>query len=98
MRVSVRAKAVSPDRQGPGPGPGALSRNADFLTNSVGGSEAELGDSERILASLTGLPEPTRRVPYVVALIAAGISEIVADLWMTHPPAATLTGVRLTRR
>lgn len=52
----------------------------------------------RILASLTGLPEPTRRVPYVVALIAAGISEIVADVWMTHPPAATLTGVRLTRR
>ena len=52
----------------------------------------------RILASLTGLPEPTRRVPYVVALAAAAISEIVADLWMDHPPAATLTGVRLTRR
>jgi dihydroflavonol-4-reductase len=50
------------------------------------------------LAKLTGLPVPTRRVPYPVALIAACVSEIVADVWTHVPPAATLTGVQLTRR
>jgi dihydroflavonol-4-reductase len=50
------------------------------------------------LARLTGLPAPTRRVPYAVALLAACLSEIVADVWTHRPPAATLTGVQLTRR
>jgi dihydroflavonol-4-reductase len=50
------------------------------------------------LARLTGLPEPRWRVPYPLALMAALASEIVADLWTHRPPAATLTGVRLTRR
>jgi dihydroflavonol-4-reductase len=49
-------------------------------------------------ARLTGLPGPTRRVPYVAALAAACISEIVADVVTHRPPAATLTGVKLTRR
>jgi dihydroflavonol-4-reductase len=50
------------------------------------------------LAGLTGLPAPTRRVPYSVALVAACLSEIVADVWAHRAPAATLTGVQLTRR
>jgi dihydroflavonol-4-reductase len=50
------------------------------------------------LARLTGLPAPTRRVPYTVALVAACLSEIAADVWTHRPPAATLTGVQLTRR
>jgi len=50
------------------------------------------------LARLTGQPEPTRRVPYIVALMAACISEIVADVCTHSMPAATLTGVKLTRR
>jgi dihydroflavonol-4-reductase len=50
------------------------------------------------LAKLTGLPEPTRRVPYPVALAAAYVSEFVADVWTHRVPAATVTGVRLTRR
>jgi dihydroflavonol-4-reductase len=50
------------------------------------------------LARLTGLPAPTRRVPYPVALLAACVSEIVADVWTRRAPAATLTGVQLTRR
>ena len=37
-------------------------------------------------------------MPYVVALAAACVSEIVADTWTRRPPAATLTGVLLTRR
>jgi dihydroflavonol-4-reductase len=51
-----------------------------------------------ILARLTGLPEPRWRVPYAVALVAACVSEIVADVWTKRVPAATLTGVLLTRR
>jgi dihydroflavonol-4-reductase len=50
------------------------------------------------LARLTGLPEPHRRVPYPVALAAAYVSEWVADVFTHRPPAATVTGVKLTRR
>ncbi|HZT78730.1 MAG TPA: SDR family oxidoreductase [Gemmataceae bacterium] len=50
------------------------------------------------LATLTGLPEPRWRVPYPVALAAACVSELVADVVTHRMPAATVTGVRLTRR
>jgi dihydroflavonol-4-reductase len=50
------------------------------------------------LARLTGLPEPRWRVPYAVALTAAYVSEFVADVCTHEPPAATVTGVKLTRR
>lgn len=50
------------------------------------------------LAGLTGLPEPRRRVPYPVALAAAYVSEFVADVLTHRIPAATVTGVKLTRR
>jgi dihydroflavonol-4-reductase len=52
----------------------------------------------RLLARLTGLPEPHRRVPYGVALAAAYVSEWLADVVTHRPPAATVTGVKLTRR
>jgi dihydroflavonol-4-reductase len=51
-----------------------------------------------MLAKQTGLPEPTRRVPYAVALAAAYISEFLADVLTHDMPAATITGVKLTRR
>jgi dihydroflavonol-4-reductase len=50
------------------------------------------------LARLTGLPEPRWRVPYAVALVAAYTSELVADVFTHRAPAATVTGVKLTRR
>jgi len=50
------------------------------------------------LARLTGLPGPRWRVPYGVALTAAYISEWLADVVTHRPPAATVTGVKLTRR
>src|SRR5262249_14403210 len=50
------------------------------------------------LARLTGLPEPHRRVPYALALAAAYVSEWLADVVTHRAPAATVTGVKLTRR
>jgi len=51
-----------------------------------------------MLARLTGQPEPRWRVPYPVALAAAYLSEFAADVFTHRIPAATVTGVKLTRR
>jgi dihydroflavonol-4-reductase len=51
-----------------------------------------------MLAELTGLPEPRREVPYAVALAAAYVSEWLADVFTHQTPAASVTGVKLTRR
>lgn len=51
-----------------------------------------------LLARLTGLPRPRWRVPYPVALAAAYVSEWLADVLTHQAPAATVTGVKLTRR
>jgi dihydroflavonol-4-reductase len=50
------------------------------------------------LARLTGLPAPVWRVPYAVALATAYVSEWAADVFTHRAPAATVTGVKLTRR
>ncbi len=50
------------------------------------------------VAQLTGAPGPRWRVPYPVALAAAYVSEFVADTITGTIPAATVTGVKLTRR
>jgi dihydroflavonol-4-reductase len=50
------------------------------------------------LAAVTGLPRPRWRVPYPLALAAAYVSELVADVATGAAPAATVTGVKLTRR
>jgi dihydroflavonol-4-reductase len=50
------------------------------------------------LSRLTGLPAPSCRIPYVVALTAAYVSEFVADVFTHRCPAATVTGVKLTQR
>jgi dihydroflavonol-4-reductase len=50
------------------------------------------------LADHTGQPRPRWRVPYPMALAAAYVSEWVADVATRRIPAATVTGVKLTRR
>jgi dihydroflavonol-4-reductase len=50
------------------------------------------------LARLTGLPEPRWQAPYPAALAAAYVSELLADAVTGVVPAATVTGVKLTRR
>jgi dihydroflavonol-4-reductase len=52
----------------------------------------------RLLAGLTGLPEPRCKVPYAMALAAAYVSEWIADVVTHKMPVATVTGVKLTRR
>jgi dihydroflavonol-4-reductase len=51
-----------------------------------------------MLAQITGLPTPTRRVPYPLAIAAAYVGELFADVVTHRAPAATVTGVKLTRR
>lgn len=51
-----------------------------------------------LLARLVNLPKPNRRVPYAVAVLLAYFSEWWADVVTHRPPAATVTGVKLTRR
>ena len=50
------------------------------------------------VATLVGTVEPRWRVPYPVALAAAYVGEFVADAVTGSVPAATVTGVKLTRR
>jgi len=50
------------------------------------------------LADLTHQPRPDWKVPYLLALAVAYVSEFVADTITKQSPAATITGVKLTRR
>ena len=50
------------------------------------------------VAKLAGAAGPRWRVPYPVALTAAYVSEFVANAVTKEIPAATVTGVKLTRR
>ncbi|QEL17367.1 NAD-dependent epimerase/dehydratase family protein [Limnoglobus roseus] len=51
-----------------------------------------------LLADECGLPRPKWAVPYPVALVAAYVSEFVADVFTGTMPAASVTGVKLTQR
>ncbi len=64
----------------------------------LGHENISIRDIFRRLSRLTGIPEPRWRVPYPVALAAAYASEFVADIATGQAPAATVTGVKLTRR
>jgi dihydroflavonol-4-reductase len=64
----------------------------------LGSENQSIREVFAILARLTGLPEPHRRVPYPVALAAAYASELIADVVTHRSPAATVTGVKLTQR
>jgi len=49
-------------------------------------------------ATRAGVPGPRTCVPYAVALMAAYVSEFIADVVTHRMPAASITGVKLTRR
>lgn len=50
------------------------------------------------VARLSGSTPPRWAVPYPVALVTAVVSEWIADVFTGQIPAASVTGVRLTRR
>jgi dihydroflavonol-4-reductase len=64
----------------------------------LGGENLTLLELLTTLSDLTGVPVPRRRVPYALGLAVAYASEFWADRVTGHPPRATVTGVRLTRR
>jgi dihydroflavonol-4-reductase len=76
----------------------AMERGRPGRRYLLGHENLSIRDVFRLLAGLTGLPEPRWRVPYGVALAAAYASEWLADVVTHRPPAATVTGVKLTRR
>ena len=64
----------------------------------LAGENLRLSELLAILQQLTGLPMPRRRVPWLVALGFAAVSEFIADHITHQPPMAPITGVRLARR
>jgi dihydroflavonol-4-reductase len=64
----------------------------------LGGENLTLLGLLRVLSELTGVPVPRRRVPFVVGLAFAYLSELWADRVSGQAPKATTTGVRLTQR
>lgn len=64
----------------------------------LGGQNVTLLEVLGTLSEFTGVPVPRRRVPYVVGLAVAHMSEFWSDHVGGATPKATVTGVRLTRR
>jgi dihydroflavonol-4-reductase len=64
----------------------------------LGGENWSIQSVFGYLAKLTGLPAPRWKVPYPLALAAAYASELISDAFTGRIPAATVTGVKLTRR
>ena len=62
----------------------------------LGNANLMMRDILAILEELTGVPKPRFAVPYWLALASGVASEFLADFVTHRPPAAPLTGVRLT--
>lgn len=62
----------------------------------LGGENIQLSRLLRMLADITGIAMPSRRVPYGAAIAVAFVSEAIARL-TRRPPVAPVTGVRLAR-
>jgi len=76
----------------------AMERGRPGVRYLLGAENWSIRSVFNYLAKLTGLPEPRWRVPYPVALVAAYASECFANTVTGRIPAATVTGVKLTRR
>jgi dihydroflavonol-4-reductase len=61
----------------------------------LGGETVRMSHFLEMLHNLTGLPMPRTRVPYLVALGVAGVSEWIADHVSRKPPKASLAGVQI---
>jgi len=64
----------------------------------LAGENLSLAQFLEHLGMLTGCPVPKIRVPYLVGMVYAYLSECVADRISGRRPMATVTGLRLARR
>jgi dihydroflavonol-4-reductase len=76
----------------------ALERGRVGVRYLLGAENWSIRSAFAHVAKLAGAVAPRWRVPYPVALAAAYVSEFVADTVTGRIPAATVTGVKLTRR
>jgi dihydroflavonol-4-reductase len=76
----------------------ALERGRTGVRYLLGAENWSIRRVFEFVAKLAGAAAPRWRVPYPVALAAAYVSEFVADACTGRVPAATVTGVKLTRR
>lgn len=76
----------------------AMEKGRTGIRYLLGAENLLLSDWLSILSKETGQPLPRWRIPYLLALLAAGINETWADHVSGKMPLATITGVRLTRR
>jgi dihydroflavonol-4-reductase len=64
----------------------------------LGGENLTLKQILDKLAAITGLPSPTIRVPYIVALATGVVDEIVTGRILGREPRATIDAVRMGRK
>lgn len=64
----------------------------------LGGENLTLKQILDKLASITGLPSPSLRVPYVVALAAGVVDQVVTGYIRNREPRATIDAVRMGRK
>jgi dihydroflavonol-4-reductase len=76
----------------------AMDRGRPGRRYLLGGENWSVQRVFAFVAELAGQPPPSWAVPYPLALAAAYVSEFAADVWTGRIPAATVTGVKLTRR
>lgn len=76
----------------------ALERGRTGVRYLLGAENWSIRSVFEHVAKLSGAAGPRWRVPYPLALTAAYVSEFIADAITGAIPAATVTGVKLTRR
>ena len=64
----------------------------------LGGENLTLKQILDKLAAITGLPSPKVRVPYVMALAAGVVDEVVTGRILGREPRATIDAVRMGRK
>jgi dihydroflavonol-4-reductase len=74
----------------------AAERGAIGRSYILGGENLLLKEVLATLASATGLPPPTRRVPSSVALLAAHVSDLVEGRLLRREPSIPLEGAKMS--
>ena len=76
----------------------ALEKGRNGERYILGGENLTLKQILDKLAAITGLPSPRLRVPYVVALAAGLVDEVVTGRVLRREPRATIEAVRMSRK